>query len=49
MTVYRVYVLDSAGHSMRPPLIVECADFDEAVTRARQLLDGQAIEIWDYP
>jgi predicted dinucleotide-binding enzyme len=46
---YRVYFIDRAGHVSRPPQIVECADDQEAAQKAKQLVDGQDVEVWDGP
>ena len=45
MNEYRAYIVDGDGHfaSCRA---FRCADDTEAVTRARQLVDGQDVELW---
>ena len=50
MATYRVYFLDDGAHISRPPIILECADDDEAARKARQYIDGKDIEVWrgDY-
>ncbi|MBV9956087.1 MAG: hypothetical protein JOZ70_12650 [Pseudolabrys sp.] len=46
MTEHRVYFLNRERHVIGPPTLIE-ADTDEyAIHRARQLLDGKDIEVW---
>lgn len=47
MTAYRLYTLGSDGHIEGPPTIVECDDNQAAVERAKELLNGKAIEVWE--
>lgn len=43
---YRAFVIGRDGHVMgRVDLL--CADEEEAKERARQLVDGHAIELWE--
>lgn len=45
MQEYRAYIVDKNGHVIsRIDLI--CADEDAARERAKQLVDGQAVELW---
>lgn len=46
MPTYRVYFIDRGAHISRPPEVIECANNDEAVKKARQFIDGHAIELW---
>ena len=46
MATYRIYLLDTEGHVVVPARIVECADDQEAVSQARQFVDGKLIEVW---
>jgi hypothetical protein len=46
MNEYRIYVMDREGHIKRPPEIVAYATDEEAVTRARKLLNGMPVEVW---
>ena len=46
MPDYRLYVLSDDGHITQPPKVINCPDDAAAVARAKQLLDGHAIEIW---
>ena len=49
MEQYRVYVLDAEGHVRAPPEVIECPDYrGRRVQHARQLLDGHAIEVWNF-
>ena len=41
---YRIYVLDATGRITAPALVIECPDDREAMRRAKQYLDGAAIE-----
>jgi hypothetical protein len=43
---YRVYFITSAGHVAGPPEVIASNSDQEAVERAKQLLDGRDIEIW---
>ncbi len=49
MPKYRVYFVDRTKHFSRPPEIVECDDDQEAIQKAKQLLDGLDVELWDGP
>ncbi|UPK28401.1 hypothetical protein [Bradyrhizobium sp. 195] len=45
MQEYRAYVVGHDGHfTARIDLV--CADDDSARERAKQLVDGQAVELW---
>jgi hypothetical protein len=43
---YRVFWMLDARQIMGPPTDMECASDDDAISRARQLLDGHDLEIW---
>jgi len=45
MPEYRVYVIGSDGHFFNS-VPLECADDDEAMERAEQLVDGHDVELW---
>lgn len=47
MRQYRVYLIDKAGHVAGPPQIISCEDDEAAVVKAKQYVDGVAVEIWD--
>jgi hypothetical protein len=42
MPDYRVYIIDSAGH-FSSTVRLECADDNEAMKRAEQLVDGHDV------
>ncbi len=46
MPEYRFYFLSRKNRIDGPPRELDCADDEAALIAARQLLDGQAIEIW---
>jgi hypothetical protein len=41
----RLYILDSAGQFF-DVIPLECADDDEAMEQAKQLVDGHDVELW---
>jgi hypothetical protein len=43
---YRVFVMLDARQILGPPTDMECDSDDDAVSRARQLLDGHDLELW---
>lgn len=47
MPEYRIYSINADGHVASPPEIVECESDGEAADKARLLLDGKHLEIWD--
>jgi hypothetical protein len=46
MPHYRLYVTTADGHVTAPATVIECADDQEAIGKAAQLVDGQAVELW---
>ena len=44
MPHYRVTTAD--GHVTAPATVIECADDQEAIGKAVQLVDGRAVELW---
>jgi hypothetical protein len=44
---YRVFFLEAETYITQPPHIVECADDQEAIQKARQFMDGRDIELWE--
>ena len=48
MPIYRLYSLREDGHIDEPPTVVDCQDDDSAVEKAKQYLDGKAIEVWEH-
>lgn len=47
MPDYRIYRVDKEGHVQGPPVIVSCEDDGTAIAKAKQYVDGLAIEVWD--
>jgi hypothetical protein len=45
MPEYRVYIIGSDGH-FRDSVALECADDSEATEKAKQLVDGHDVELW---
>jgi hypothetical protein len=45
MTEYRAYVVGTDGH-FQSCRAFKCADDSEAVTWAKQLVDGHDVELW---
>ena len=43
---YRLYFVDREGHISRPPEVIYCANDEQAAETAKQLIDGQDIEVW---
>ncbi len=44
---YRIFFLDPDSYITQPPQIVECADDQEAIQKAKQFIDGHDIELWE--
>jgi hypothetical protein len=47
MRAYRIFLLGQDGHIKQPPEIIECPDDKAAIEKAKQLLDGRTVEIWE--
>jgi hypothetical protein len=47
MLHYRIYTVDIDGHISGPPSVANCGDDDEATRRAKNLLNGSDVELWD--
>jgi hypothetical protein len=45
MPEYRAYIVGSDGH-FSDFRVIECADDDEAMEQARQLVEGHDIHLW---
>ena len=45
MPEYRVYVIGQDGHFLKSEHL-DCADDDDAIEAAKQLIDGHDIELW---
>lgn len=46
MPDYRLYQFDKAGHIVGPPQEFEFSNDQEALAKARQYVDGKAVELW---
>jgi hypothetical protein len=46
MRAYLIYPLED-GHIHDSPTAVECEDDEAAIERARQLLEGRPLEVWE--
>jgi hypothetical protein len=44
---YRAYFLNDEGHVDKPPVLLDCASDEQATQKARSLLDGHDVEVWD--
>jgi hypothetical protein len=49
MPYYRIYSVTEDGHIRGVPEAVECDDDRGAIDRAKALLDGLDLEVWDGP
>ena len=47
MQIYRAFSVDEAGHVCAPSREFKAETDFEAITRAMQLVDGHAMEVWD--
>jgi hypothetical protein len=47
MPDYQLYHLDSSGHIDRPPDGFACENDEAAIAKAKQLVDGHDVELWD--
>jgi hypothetical protein len=45
--IYRIYRLDEQGRVTAPPVELYCSNDEEAIERAKQLLDEVDLEIWN--
>jgi hypothetical protein len=43
---YRLFRMLDERQILGPPTDMECAGDDDAISRARQLLDGHDLEVW---
>jgi hypothetical protein len=48
MPSYRIYTIGDDGNFSSAPEFVVCADDKEAVEKATQRVNGQAVEIWEH-
>ena len=49
MPQYRVYFVDRTGKSSVRLEALDCVDDEQAKKEARQLIDGNDLELWDGP
>lgn len=49
MPGYRFYSIKRDGHIAAAPVERECSNDGEALKEARQLVNGQDIEVWQGP
>ena len=47
MRTYRAYFLDTEAHVLRPPEIIESTNDHEASQKAKLLVNGCNIELWE--
>jgi hypothetical protein len=47
MPDYRVYPVDKDGHILGVALVVACDSDQEAIEKARSLIKGRDVEVWD--
>jgi hypothetical protein len=47
MPHYRIYSVTKDGHIQSPPVAIDCDDDHAAITRAKALLDGSDLEVWE--
>jgi hypothetical protein len=44
---YRVYAVTPDGHFAAAPVVIDCPGDAQAISRAKAMQDGLALEIWD--
>ena len=49
MPSYRLYKLRDADRIVGPPTVIECDSDAEVIAKAKAMLDGLDIEVWDGP
>ena len=48
MRQYRIFIFEGGAHmTSQPSIEIECKDDEEAANAAKQLVDGQDIELWE--
>jgi hypothetical protein len=48
MPAYRAYLVDGQSHIRRAPHKFESDDDEEAITQAKQFVDGHDVELWEH-
>ena len=46
MPTYRLYLLDQDNHITGVPKVLACDSDEDAVERAKQIVDGHDVEVW---
>jgi hypothetical protein len=46
MPDYRIYRIEEDGRIAHLPIVITCATDEEAIERARDCVDGLAVELW---
>jgi hypothetical protein len=46
---YRLYKLKDGDRIVGPPTMIECNSDSEVIAKAKAMLDGLDIEVWDGP
>lgn len=49
VTAYRLYKLKDADQIAGSPVVIECESDADVITKAKAMLDGLDIEVWDGP
>jgi hypothetical protein len=49
MPDYRVFTILKTGFISGPSVFVTCNDDDAMIEKARQMLEGADVEVWDGP
>jgi hypothetical protein len=47
MPHYRVYVTTIDGHITAPATLIACDNDQEAIGKAKQFVNGRAVELWE--
>jgi hypothetical protein len=47
MPHYRIYVTTTDGHITAPAALIECDNDQEAIGKAKQFVNGRAVELWE--
>jgi hypothetical protein len=48
MPNYRIYLLNNSGHILGPHHLVTCDTDQEIIGKAKSLMEGDDVEIWDW-
>jgi hypothetical protein len=49
MPQYRIYLVDKFGHVIAPPEVLHCDTDEEIIQKAKSMMDGHDIEVWNGP